>query len=170
MRRGKFSNRLLWLFSWWLFLGGLSALAVGIGFGLYTSLFLLRSSAANGTVLRLDAVPDNEDGTTNYAPVFSFVAADGRTYTLRSGVATKPPEFEEREAVRVLYIKSDPGNAKLDSFWQLWFVTLICCLLGAFFGVPGCLLVRYARKRRREALAAASAMPMFPESRTNAPV
>lgn len=150
------------LFGWWLLGGGLGTLAVGVGFGLYTSFFMFRSATANGTIVRFEAETD-EEGTTNYAPVFSFTAANGQTYTVRSGVGTNPPGFDEGQSVRVLYIRSDPGSAKLDSFWQLWTITVICSPLGLFFSCPGYLLLRYRRKRVRVAQSFDAAFPRFTE-------
>jgi hypothetical protein len=145
-------KRLLWRGSRWLLFGGLCALAVGVGFAVNTSLFLLRSVAADGTIVRLDAVPDQENGSLNYAPVFAFTAQDGQTYTVRSGVASNPPEFTEGQAVSVLYIRTNPGGAKVASFLQLWFVALLCSGLGLFFSGPGYLLLRYERRHRRQAV------------------
>jgi len=159
MVKGRLRKRLVWIFCRWLLLGGLCNLAVGVGFGIYTSLFLLRSVEAQGTIIRLDEVPYQDDGSINYDPVFSFTAQDGHTHTVRSGVATNPPGFTEGQTVRVLYIKNNPGGAKLASFWQLWFVTLLCSGLGMFFGGPGYLLLRYERRLNRQALSLASASP-----------
>jgi len=158
MSKANLRNPLLLLFGWWLLGGGLCTVAVGVGFGIYTSIYIFRSATAAGTILRFEASTD-EDGTTNYAPVFSFTTASARTYTVRSGVGTNPPGFEEGQSVRVLYIKSDPSSAKLDSFWQLWTFTVICCPLGLFFSCPGYLLLRYRRKRVRVAQSFDAAFP-----------
>jgi hypothetical protein len=160
MAKGGFRKRVLWLFCRWLLVGGLSALAVGVGFAVYTSVYLLRSVATKGTIVRLDPVADNESGTINYAPVFSFTSEDGQTHTIRSGVASDPPGFEEGEVVRVFYIRSNPGGAKIGSSLQLWIFAIICSGLGMFFGVPGYLLLRNEQKRKRQVLASASAGPM----------
>jgi hypothetical protein len=120
MAKGVFRKRVLWFISRWLLVGGLGGLVVGVGFAVYTSIFLLRSVETKGTIVRLDPVADNEAGTINYSPIFSFTSEDGQVHTIRSGVAPDPPEFREGEFVRVLYIRSHPGGAKLRSFWQLW--------------------------------------------------
>ena len=166
MGTAKIRKPLLLLFGWWLLGGGSCTLAVGVGFGFYTSIFMLRSTTANGTVVRFVAQTDDE-GTTNYAPVFSFTATSGQVYTVRSGVATNPPGFDEGQSVRVRYIKSDPSNAKLDSFWQLWTITVICCPLGLFFSCPGYLLLRYRWKRIRIARSFDAAFPTFTEPKFN---
>jgi hypothetical protein len=159
--KSRFWNRLLRFICWWLLAGGLSTFAVGAGFAVYTSVFLFRSIATKGTIVRLDQVADEEDGTINYAPVFTFASDDGQIHTIRTGVASDPPGFDEGEVVRVLYIKSNPAGAKIASFWQLWLVTVICCGLGLLFGVPGYLLLRRERRLKRQLLASDSVDPML---------
>jgi hypothetical protein len=156
MAKAGFRRRVLRFLRWWLLVGGLSAIAVGAGFAAYTGIFLLRSVATKGTIVRLEPVPDEENGGVNYAPVFSFRSEDGQIHTIQSGVASSPPGFDEGDVVRVLYVKSNPDSAKIDSFLQLWSVATICCGLGLLFGVPGYLLFRNEQKRKRRALAETS--------------
>jgi hypothetical protein len=130
---------------------------VGLGSAIYTGIFLLRSDSAPGKIVRIEPRTNAEDGSVNYLPVFIFTASDGRTYTVASGVASDPPEFEEGQDVRVLYLKSDPQSARIGTFLQLWFVTLVCSALGVFFSLMGFLLFRWERRRaRRKSLMAVS--------------
>ena len=112
---------------------GLCCLAVGLGFGVYNAIFLIRAVSAKGTIVGLNPVTNQEDGALNYAPVFKFIAEDGRTYTVTASFATNPPSFTVGQDIRVLYIKTNPAGAKLGYFWQLWFVAILCAGLGIFF-------------------------------------
>ncbi len=132
----------------WLY-GGVASLAVGCGFGVYTTIWLHRSTVTKGTIISLLPVSNRENNTTNYAPVFAFTAKDGQTYKVTSGVATNPPGFEIGQHVSVLYILAKPDSAKLDSFWQLWFVSIVVVGLGLFLTGVGYLLLRHERKRQR---------------------
>ncbi len=145
-------ERFLWITCRGWLAGGLCSLTVALGFGFYTGGFLARSVAAKGTIVSLEPVPDEENDTVNYAPVFAFTAADGHAYTVRSGTATNPPGFVVGEDVRVLYVKSDPEGAKLASFWQLWFVTVLLAGLGTLFTGAGYGILRYERRRARRRL------------------
>ena len=138
--------RILRFGGWWFLIAGLITFAVGLGFAAWTSAFLARSTSTTGKVVHLDEQIDSENNSVNYAAVFSFVAEDGKPYTIRSGVATNPPGFEEGQDVSVLYIKSNPANAKLNAFWQLWFATVLCCALGVFHILFGALLLYFTRK------------------------
>jgi hypothetical protein len=140
-------KKLLWITCRAWFVTGLCTLVVALGFGIYTSVFLIRSVPAKGTVVNLIPEYDEENDSTNYAPVFSFAAGDGKIYTIKSGVATNPPGFEVGQNVKVLYVPSHPANAKLASFRQLWFVTVLCVGLGVFFTTAGYFLLRFERRR-----------------------
>lgn len=127
-------QQILKLCRWCWLGGGIISFCVGICFATYTVVFIARSASTTGTIIRLDQVPDQENDTVNYAPAFSFKAQSGSDYTVRSSTATNPPGLKIGEQVRVIYLKDDPSSAKLDSFWQLWFVTIILCALAIFLG------------------------------------
>lgn len=149
MSQNNISRRILWILCrGWLLLG-VGTLAAGLGFGVDTSLFLYNSIAADGTIVDMSAIPNRYDDAIDYFPVFTFATEDGQAYTARSGVGTNPPAFETGQKVRVLYLKSNPDSVKLDTFWQLWFVTVMCAGLGALFTGTGYLLLRYERRRNR---------------------
>lgn len=94
----------------------------------------------------MSEVVDKQKDTVNYAPTFTFKAIDGRDYSVTSDVASNPPSFEVGEEVRIVYIKSNPGSAKIDSFWQLWLVETVLGFLGIFFAGAGYLLLRYEKR------------------------
>jgi hypothetical protein len=152
MKQGKLLKKFLWVSCRAWLVTGLCVLFVGLGFGIYTSIFLFHSMATKGTIVNLVPQRDEENDSTNYAPVFAFAAVDGKTYTVESGVATNPPGFELGQVVQILYEKSNPAGAKLASFWQLWFVTVLCSSIGVFFSVAGYFLLCYERRCNRLSL------------------
>ncbi len=125
---------------------GLGALATGCGFAIYRSVWLFRAVSTKGTIVSVSEIPNPQDNAVNYAPTFTFKAADGGTYAVTSGVATNPPSFEVGEEVRIRYIRSNPRSAEIDSFWQLWLVPVVCGGLGIFFAGAGYLLLQYERR------------------------
>lgn len=94
-------------------------------------------------------IEDRENDTTNYAPVFEFVAADGRTYTVTSGTASNPPAYGTGEIVRVLYLPHSPTHARLKGVMQLWLFPLISGPLGAFYALIGGVLLWFDRRYQR---------------------
>jgi hypothetical protein len=63
-------------------------------------------------------------GRFAYAPVFSFSAADGRTYTVTSNVSSYPSDFSVGVSVRVRYDPANPQNARIHTFNQTWGVAV----------------------------------------------
>jgi hypothetical protein len=133
-------------------------LLVALGFAIYTTHFIHSSAVAQGRVLSLREIVSHSDDadqheSITYAPVFNFKAADGASYTVSSDAGSSPAGFAVGEAVRVLYSPSNPARARIDSFAQLWFTSLIFGCLGVGAIAAGLLLLRLERKRARRELA-----------------
>jgi len=139
-------RKILWIARRAWLICGLGALATGCGFAIYRSVWLSRAVSTKGTIVSVSEIPDQQNNAVNYAPTFTFKAADGGTYAVTSDVATNPPSFEVGEEVRIWYIGSNPRSAEIDSFWQLWLVPVVCGGLGIFFAGAGYLLLRYERR------------------------
>lgn len=120
---------------------------VGSGFAIETTIFILRSKHATASIVRLEEQTDN-DGNVNYAPVFTFTASNSRQYTVRSIVATNPPGFEVGESADILYVPSKPSGARIASFWQMWFVSVLLGIIGVVNGFVGACFAYFARERK----------------------
>ena len=129
----------------WLVCGILS-IAVGASFAIYQTVWLYRSASARGTIVALVPFTDPEQAGITYTPRFSFRDDQGHTHVLISSYRTSPPEFTVGQHVPVLYIRNHPSSAKLDRFWELWLVPVVCAGLGAFFAISGYLLLRLERR------------------------
>jgi len=137
-------------------------LLVALGFAIYTAHFIHRSAVAEGKVLSLREVISPSDGpnqneSITYAPIFTFKAADGASYIISSETGISPPGFAVGETVRVLYSPSNPAEARIDSFAQLWFTPMIFGLLGVGAIAAGLLLLKMERRRARRELAESKA-------------
>ena len=116
---------------------GTVLLAVAIALGWHTRQFLASSQRAVGTVVDLLPSRSSSGGSVMYSPVFEFRAADGRMHEVRSSVASSPPGYEEGEEVTVWYPAGAPGQARLDSFFELWGGATIVGGIGAVFFAIG---------------------------------
>ncbi len=155
------AKKVLWTFSRaWLF-GGLGSLAIALGFGVYSAIFLSRAASAKGTIVGLHPVTNQDDGALNYAPVFKFTAEDGRSYTVMANVATNPPGVTVGQDIRVLYVRTDPAGAKLEQFWQLWSDMIVSAGLGAFLSPAGYLLLRYERRLQQREMSSSRERPFM---------
>lgn len=99
-----------------------------------THLFLRGSESSLATVVQLKEIHSlHRRAEVSYAPVFTFVARDGRTYTLTSDMATHPSAFKVGEDATAHYPAGHPEQARLDSFSQLWLFDLIEAIFGVIF-------------------------------------
>ena len=121
---------------------GILALLTGGAFAIYQSAWLYRSASARGTIVALVPFTDPEQTGTTYTPRFRFTDTAGHSHVLMSTYRTSPPEFTVGEHVPVLFLPGNPSSARLDRFWDLWLVPVVCAALGAFFTVSGYLLLR----------------------------
>jgi hypothetical protein len=149
--------RLRRFFGWVWFIGGAATIGVAIVFVITTAVFIHKATVTSGKILDLIPVADNEDNAINYAPVFTFTAADGRSYTATSSVATNPPGFAVGQAVRVLYDPRNPSDARLKSTAQLWMVPLICVPIALVLSALGGVALWFDRRYRRRVAASAAA-------------
>jgi hypothetical protein len=140
---------LKWI-SWWFLVCGLAEMVVGFGLGISNAVFLARSITTQGTIQELVPLEDRAANAINYAPVFTFMARNGRPYTIQSTFASNPPAFETGDSVRVLYIESDPTGARLGYFWQIWFATVMTIGSGALFSALGNSGLRIVRRRKQQ--------------------
>ena len=93
-------------------------------------------TTADGAVTDLIA-GSGSDGDTVYYPRVRFVTQSGDVIEFTSSSGTSPPAFEVGEAVSVLYEPTSPGNARINSFFQLWLLPIILGGMGSVFGIIG---------------------------------
>jgi hypothetical protein len=127
-------------------------LALAFGFAVHTVLFLENGVAVDGTVVGMARIHTKETESAGFAPIFTFTAEGGKTYTVTSDVASYPPEFSAGQHVRVLYGAGSPAGARLASFRQLWLMPVMFCLAGFICWGFGYILLRYDRRRQRRSV------------------
>ena len=124
------------LFQLWLRIFRLACLTVGpcflliaLGFGIHTELFIRHAAKADGIVIQLTSV-QGEDQSVTYVPTFEFKSTNGAVHSVTSNSGSNPAGFTLGETVPVLYKTTNPANAVIASFWQLWAFTFA-------FGIGG---------------------------------
>lgn len=132
-----------------------SAVGIALLFGSFfiytnTSRFIARAARAEGRVVALDRSIGSSGSSSTYRPVVEFTSTSGRRIEFTSSVGSNPPAYRVGEPVAVLYDPSDPYQARIKSFFQLWFGFMIVFILGAIFAGIGLtiILVRARRKGR----------------------
>lgn len=114
-----------------------------------TRAFLAQAYNAQGVVVDLIPRRGSEGGTT-YAPKFQFNNAQGQSFTVENGPSSSPPAYERGEQVRVLYVPGKEAEAKIDSFFSLWFGSLMMGILGSVFAAIGLGMVFWSAMNKRK--------------------
>ena len=128
---------------------GLAAIA-GAGFlGWSTAKFLKEAQSASGRVVRVESRSDSHRANM-YAPVVSFQTPDGQKHEFTGQVWTSSRSWNEGQSLAVLYRPSEPSEARLDSFFQLWFGVLLTGFIGLVFGAVGGTLLFKQILRKKE--------------------
>jgi hypothetical protein len=73
---------------------------------------------------------------------------EGKQYEYESVNSSSPPSHDVGEVVTLLYDPDNPGKARVNSFWELWLLSVILCpvslvMIVLSIGIP--VLVRRAR-------------------------
>lgn len=76
-------------------------------------------------VIELSASSD-EDGCCVYSPVFEYTV-NGRRYSFESMNASDPPAYRVGQEAEIIYNVSNPSDAAVNSFSELWMVSAMLC-------------------------------------------
>jgi len=127
---------------------GLALLGVAVFLAIDTRHDIATAVRADGIVT--DLIVDSDSDSDTYHPHVRFVTARGEAVEFTSSVGSNPAGFDIGEHVIVLYDPSNPQDARIDSFVQLWFVPLIVGFFGLVFATPGgvasIVLLRWSRR------------------------
>ena len=137
------------------FLIGLTLLIAGFLSYQYNQKFIAGSVVTTGTVVDLarktSTSGDSSPNSYVYYPVIQFKTKNGSLIEFRSNVGSNPPSFRKGDQVQVRYLEKDPYKARINSFMQIWFVSIILGGLGVVFaGIGGTMLGLMLRSHRRE--------------------
>ena len=146
-------------------LTGLSYIFLGVGALMLLGALLLWNStrrfiadaeSAQGRVVELIEVRDEDDGSISYKPVVTYETANGRSITFTASFSSKPAPYDVGESVEVLYAPQDPHDARIKGFSSLWLGPTILGGLGVVFtGIGGGLLfARRSGERKKQYLMA----------------
>ena len=115
--------------------------------------FLKNAVTTNGTVIENERSTHRRKGRSEavtYHPVIAFKTDNGSALEFTSSAGTNKKTYAKGDVVEVLYLKSSPQEAKMNSFFSLWGVSVILGALGAVFLIVGYSIIFFAGQRRKK--------------------
>lgn len=105
-------------------------LIIGSLIKIINNIFFLRlAQTAIGTVVYLKTGRSG-DRHTVYLPVVEFAHAAGHKIQITSTVGANPPDYNIGDQVSVRYLPKNPRAGRINSFWEMWALPLICFTVG----------------------------------------
>jgi hypothetical protein len=124
---------------------GVACACLSAGFAIASYHFASTAAHVEGTVTRMQ-VTSNRGSS---APVVRY-EVDGKSYEFQSSVSSNPPAHVVGDKVTVMYHPERPGDGRIASFLEMWFMPMLLGFFGIVFGAIGGGLM-LARLRRRVA-------------------
>lgn len=123
--------------SLFLTLGGCCLIGTGVWFAAEATSFVDDARHSEGVVVRVVA-ERGARGSKLYHPVVQFRPANQtETIEFTADPGLWPGLHEAGDSVTVAYRLEEPMDARVESFWMLWFLPLICGLFGFLCLVAG---------------------------------
>ncbi len=130
-----------------------------IGIGMLIGAFFITQSTLDfkskaqlieGQVLK--NVQRRSKDSYTYYPIVAFITPDGRQVEFMSSTGSKPPSYAAGETVEVLYLPDNTEDARINSFFSLWFGSIVLGIMGSVFFLIGAgLAILGIRNKRRNA-------------------
>jgi len=99
--------------------------------------FIAHAQTTTGKVVELREVRDKDGGSSTWKPVVHFTAAGGQDVTFSSSFSSNPAPYDVGDTVEVLYLRDDPGDARIRGFGSLWFGATLLAVMGLVFAAIG---------------------------------
>jgi len=120
--------------------------------------FLKSANEAEGIVVELLRTRSERSSATSgssstsyvYKPVVKFNTMAGKSIEFISSTGSNPASYSKGEKVIVLYLSTNPHNAKIKSFFSIWGVVVILGGIGCVFTFIGSVLLFVFRSNKRK--------------------
>lgn len=138
------SQKIITIFASVFGLSGIGMLLGSLASFTATQDFLKQAVPSVGTVvkLRLEDSDEDEDVTRMvYYPIVEFMTANGEKYQSKGSIGSYPASYQVGDSLSVLYHPDNPHRFEINSFWSLWFSSIVLMLLGGTFTAVGSFFV-----------------------------
>jgi hypothetical protein len=97
----------------------------------HTASFVARASRTHGTVTAM-VLQHSSDNSPGYRPVVRFQFGE-QQIQFSDAMSSNPPAYSVGQTVSVLYLASNPYEARIESFASLWFLPTMMGAMGTIF-------------------------------------
>jgi len=119
-----------------------AGILVGDFFVTTGTIYFLRSSVeTDGSVINIIHSRSSDSVNAMYTPEVSFTDASGQTITFTSNISSSSSSYKIGDKVSVLYDKNNSRSARINTFFQLWFATIIMSVVGVIFFIIGLFII-----------------------------
>lgn len=130
-------------------------LLIGIPFAI-VSVFVLKDtinllSNSHKTIGKIIGIEEERrrNGGYMYSPVIKYKSVTGDEYVYRSTTKTGYTSYKIGQQIELIYDKSNPQNARVNSFLDIWFLTIIMGVGGWASTIGGIVLLLVTLKKKR---------------------
>ncbi|MCL1131908.1 DUF3592 domain-containing protein [Shewanella sairae] len=111
---------------------------IGSAFSSISTFNFIKSTViGSGEVIGLTESRTSNSSSYTYAPIVYFSDSNDIGYEFTSSISSNPPSYQVGEFVEVMYLESNPNEAKINGFFSLWGLALILAFLGMVFSSIG---------------------------------
>jgi len=103
----------------------------------YNVSFIESATETEGTVTELVQSRSSDNNSYYYKPVVRFNTSDGQIVEFMSSTGSNPASYSVGEKVTILYLPSDPQNAKIKGYFSLYGAAVIVGGIGSAFFLVG---------------------------------
>lgn len=127
---------------------GTLLLAIALYLHIDARTFIAKATTTQGTVIEL--IGSNTGSSRIRKPMVEFVSNNGERVEFISSVGSNPPRHAKGDTVEVFYLASDPKQARINNYMDLWFAQILLFIMGTAFFLFGAGLFLYAFLNKRK--------------------
>jgi hypothetical protein len=128
----RFIKNSLKIGGWIFVIVGAIDLAASLFFYVHARNFVKSASRAEGTITKFVEEKDSDSDAVIYYPVYTFHDSQGQDHEITSSSGSSLSGYKVGQTVAVLYSPDQPEKAKLDGFFDIWFLTVLLVGSGTF--------------------------------------
>lgn len=125
---------------------------IGVTTGVNTHSFVNSAITTQGTIVNFSrrlSTDSKKQSIYYYYPVIKFTAQNGEPTTFESNVGSNSPAYTQGQQVEVLYNPEQPKSAQINSWVELWIISVVFGGVGPLLLLGGLISLYYSFPRKK---------------------